>query len=1200
MKIKTGEGIITKIFFIGDTHFGKPYSYRKNYELSISERNFDVINNCEKIVNAAIEEKADYVIFLGDLYERQMISPTIRKIVREKIFIPLNEHQIKTIIIGGNHDSIRNPKRGADVQELANFSNVNVYTGLKHLIIEINEKKAGIIFLPYIHFDVLVKMAKNEGFIEKEILENQNNYIIAQHIFQNYIAQICKTKLKDCQKRILIGHYYLDGAKIRETNNPRTIYGEFRFNKQMIQKDKFDLVIFGHVHLKQKMWNDDRIIIPGSIDRLDMGERDSKKFYCVYDVENDDLEFREIECRNLIKLNIEVPNDTEDLNRFILEALPEKESVKESICEIAIYCPKGMEVKINKNQLQQYFKDSYYTNLNYKEKIGLELQKLRKVNLDPRSLFKDFLEQKYSTHKYYGELKSIGLELLAKEISLVDLTTKGSLSIRSIDMQNFINYGKGPNKIVFEDGLYVIKGPTGSGKSSILDAITFALFKRNSRRDVGLTLDEILYDKGYVNLELLIGDQLLVVKRRQTSPKLELKFENEPLYTGLKIPEKEEKLEGIIGYDYEGFTSSFFIRQQELQIFSSLDSSKRHKRLIKLFKLKIFQEVEKNLKTVIMDLVENQKFFEGKTDELGVLIEELPQYIKNLKLKNEEVLQQEKEKTIISKEVQKLKEETERLQIEAFNYSNTKKSIDELEIDVGKNEEELKMSKIQQNKFENLQKKLEKFHDIRNEKEDLEKRKEIVNKKIHEKELIQSEIESTQKMLDRIEKQYDEQLEMLIDQIQKRESRLSDLDVDISKDEAFNTLKEDGMLTERLYRLQKIELPMAKEYKDDKRIKEFIATEEKTQIELQVIRPKQKKITKDVFIADEIKIDYRILQEKLKKIEKKKTEELGEVEKKVKKLNASLVKQRLIENFEEQLSIITKKLEELKRQEEEREELERRLKEIKDNAPLIRKSEKDIFNLKEKLEKLEEELKRLKPSYEEYLEVARKFEKKQQDLNEINELLQGLKGEIGFIKKEINRIKEFKIKIKQIQKEIEQVKNNIEKYTILRKDVFHLNGVAKFAIEKILPAISIKASEILSDLTEGKYNQIIFKSLSGKNIGFEIYVFDGEREREASSFSGGEKTQINAAIRFAIMERIAEIPDTTGAVFRKSDTLFIDEGDIGTLDTETSRQRFVEKIFELKSLFKKIILITHLDDVAEQFPNRIIIGWDELGKSKIF
>lgn len=60
------------------------------------------------------------------------------------------------------------------------------------------------------------------------------------------------------------------------------------------------------------------------------------------------------------------------------------------------------------------------------------------------------------------------------------------------------------------------------------------------------------------------------------------------------------------------------------------------------------------------------------------------------------------------------------------------------------------------------------------------------------------------------------------------------------------------------------------------------------------------------------------------------------------------------------------------------------------------------------------------------------------------------------------------------------------------------------------------------------------------------------------------------------MERIAGIADTKGAMFRKSNTLLIDKGALGTLDEESDRQRFMDKIFELEAMFKKIILIIHL------------------------
>ncbi|MBA7557950.1 hypothetical protein ES705_50734 [subsurface metagenome] len=170
-----------------------------------------------------------------------------------------------------------------------------------------------------------------------------------------------------------MGHYYLDGAKIRETNNPAAIYGEFKYTKSMVQKNYFDLVIFGHLHLQQTVWNDDRIIIPGSVDRIDMGERDSDKFYCTYDIEEDLLEFHEIECRTLIKETIEIPDKTEDLTRYILDHLPEKEKLDNAVCKISIIYPKAQEIKIDKNQIKHYVKDSFHADVTYSEEATLLL-----------------------------------------------------------------------------------------------------------------------------------------------------------------------------------------------------------------------------------------------------------------------------------------------------------------------------------------------------------------------------------------------------------------------------------------------------------------------------------------------------------------------------------------------------------------------------------------------------------------------------------------------------------------------------------------------------------------------------------------------------------------------------------------------------------------------------------------------------------
>jgi len=75
-------------------------------------------------------------------------------------------------------------------------------------------------------------------------------------------------------------------------------------------------------------------------------------------------------------------------------------------------------------------------------------------------------------------------------------------------------------------------------------------------------------------------------------------------------------------------------------------------------------------------------------------------------------------------------------------------------------------------------------------------------------------------------------------------------------------------------------------------------------------------------------------------------------------------------------------------------------------------------------------------------------------------------------------------------------------------------------------------------------------------------------------------------LRFAIARELASMPQI-GRTFGRMKTLFIDEGDLGSLDTEVSRELFVQKLLRMGEFFEKVILITHLAEVAEKFPGRI-------------
>jgi len=95
----------------------------------------------------------------------------------------------------------------------------------------------------------------------------------------------------------------------------------------------------------------------------------------------------------------------------------------------------------------------------------------------------------------------------------------------------------------------------------------------------------------------------------------------------------------------------------------------------------------------------------------------------------------------------------------------------------------------------------------------------------------------------------------------------------------------------------------------------------------------------------------------------------------------------------------------------------------------------------------------------------------------------------------------------------------------------------------------------------------------------DIQISDGAGTRDYEMFSGGEAFRVNFAIRLALSEVLAQ---RAGA---RLQTLVIDEG-FGSQDAE-GRQRLIEAINLVRQDFARILVITHIDELKDAFPNRI-------------
>lgn len=155
------------------------------------------------------------------------------------------------------------------------------------------------------------------------------------------------------------------------------------------------------------------------------------------------------------------------------------------------------------------------------------------------------------------------------------------------------------------------------------------------------------------------------------------------------------------------------------------------------------------------------------------------------------------------------------------------------------------------------------------------------------------------------------------------------------------------------------------------------------------------------------------------------------------------------------------------------------------------------------------------------------------------------------------------------------------------------DGIPALLIEEALPDIEQEANRLLARLTDNQ-SSVHFESLrdlkkGGTRETLEIKISDGVGMRPYEMFSGGEAFRIDFAVRIAIAKLLAQRAGTA------LQTLIIDEG-FGSQDDE-GLHHVMEALHSIQEDFAKIIIVSHLPAMKDQFPVQFLIEKSSKGSS---
>lgn len=141
-----------------------------------------------------------------------------------------------------------------------------------------------------------------------------------------------------------------------------------------------------------------------------------------------------------------------------------------------------------------------------------------------------------------------------------------------LELEGFTSFRK--RAVVDFEGLdlFAITGSTGAGKTSLLDAMLFALYgvtPRLQTREV-TSLVSLGADAVKVLLEFAVGAQKYKVvrnRRKSTQVALEEFREGEWKPVAGSVRETDSKIESIIGLDFDAFTRAVVVRKGSSTVF---------------------------------------------------------------------------------------------------------------------------------------------------------------------------------------------------------------------------------------------------------------------------------------------------------------------------------------------------------------------------------------------------------------------------------------------------------------------------------------------------------------------------------------------------------------------------------------------------------------------------------------------------------
>ena len=406
-----------RILHFADLHIGVENYGRIDPNTGLSSRLGDFLRSYDELVDYAIDEGIDLVLFAGDAYKSRDPSQTHQREFARRI-ARLSNAGIPTFLLVGNHDTPQVIAQATALEIFPTLNVANVYIGdrLQTYIVETRDGPLQVVALPWIKRSDFLATNAARGMTHGEI-----NQAIEQGISRAIQAQV--ESLDSDIPAVLAGHVTISQSTLASEQTMMLGHDHVLLNSN-VALPQFEYVALGHIHRHQVLSRNPYVVYAGSLQRVDFGEERDDKGFCVIDIDRSkpqgsrltNFEFVKNGARRFLTVDVKLDSGDDDPTTTVIKAI-EAEDLSEAIVRLRLTLPAELEPLLVESNIRDALAPAHYIASISKDVVDRARTRLQNANtrgLSPQDALRLYFDTRNVPDDRAGVLMKYADELIAE------------------------------------------------------------------------------------------------------------------------------------------------------------------------------------------------------------------------------------------------------------------------------------------------------------------------------------------------------------------------------------------------------------------------------------------------------------------------------------------------------------------------------------------------------------------------------------------------------------------------------------------------------------------------------------------------------------------------------------------------------------------------------------------------------------------